>query len=164
MRPRRCRCWSCSTVRRARSRIRRALPRCSLERIRRGQKRKLTILVATSGDTGSAVAAAFHGKPWVDVAVLYPQGRVSDRQAQQLACWGGNVRTFAVRGSFDDCQRIVKEAFADPALAETHQLSSANSINIGRLLPQMVYFARRVCSCGARAAGVPTSSCRRQSR
>ncbi|HKR34575.1 MAG TPA: threonine synthase [Steroidobacteraceae bacterium] len=113
-----------------------------LERIRRGQRRKLTMLVATSGDTGGAVAAAFHNKPWVDVAVLYPQGRVSERQAQQLACWGGNVRTFAVRGSFDDCQRIVKEAFADPALAETHQLSSANSINIGRLLPQMVYFAQ----------------------
>jgi threonine synthase len=113
-----------------------------MERIRRDQRRKLTILVATSGDTGSAVAAAFHGKPWVDVAVLYPQGKVSDRQAQQLACWGGNVRTFAVRGTFDDCQRIVKEAFADPALSETHQLSSANSINIGRLLPQMVYFAQ----------------------
>jgi threonine synthase len=113
-----------------------------LERIRSGQRRKLTILVATSGDTGAAVAAAFHNKPWVDVAVLYPQGRVSERQAQQLACWGGNVRTFAVRGSFDDCQRMVKEAFADPALAETHQLSSANSINIGRLLPQMVYFAQ----------------------
>jgi threonine synthase len=113
-----------------------------LERIRSGQRRKLTILVATSGDTGAAVAAAFHNKPWVDVAVLYPQGRVSERQAQQLACWGGNVRTFAVRGSFDDCQRMVKEAFADPSLAETHQLSSANSINIGRLLPQMVYFAQ----------------------
>jgi threonine synthase len=113
-----------------------------MERIRRDQRRKLTILVATSGDTGSAVAAAFHGKPWVDVAVLYPQGKVSDRQAQQLACWGGNVRTFAVRGTFDDCQRMVKEAFADPGLAQTHQLSSANSINVGRLLPQMVYFAQ----------------------
>lgn len=113
-----------------------------LERIRRNQKRKLTILVATSGDTGAAVAAAFHDKPWVGVAVLYPQGKVSERQAHQLACWGGNVRTFAVRGTFDDCQRMVKEAFADPALAQTHQLSSANSINIGRLLPQMVYFAK----------------------
>jgi threonine synthase len=113
-----------------------------MERIRRGQRRKLTILVATSGDTGAAVAAAFHNKPWVDVAVLYPKDRVSARQAHQLACWGGNVRTFAVQGSFDDCQRIVKEAFADPALAETHQLSSANSINIGRLLPQMAYYAQ----------------------
>lgn len=113
-----------------------------LERIRRNEPRKLTILVATSGDTGGAVAAAFHNKPWVEVAVLYPKGLVSDRQAQQLSCWGGNVRTFAVDGSFDDCQRMVKEAFLDPSLKESHQLSSANSINIGRLLPQMVYYAK----------------------
>jgi threonine synthase len=113
-----------------------------MERIRRGEQRKLTILVATSGDTGGAVAAAFHNKPWVDVVVLYPKGLVSERQAQQLSCWGGNVRTFAVNGSFDECQRIVKEAFMDPALRESHQLSSANSINIGRLLPQMVYYAK----------------------
>ena len=113
-----------------------------LERIRRDSARKLTILVATSGDTGGAVAAAFHGRPWVDVVVLYPHGLVSQRQAQQLACWGGNVRTFAVRGTFDDCQRMVKEAFMDPALAESHRLSSANSINVGRLLPQMVYYAK----------------------
>lgn len=113
-----------------------------LERIRRGSAKKLTILVATSGDTGGAVAAAFHGRPWVDVVVLYPKGLVSQRQAQQLSCWGGNVRTFAVHGTFDDCQRMVKEAFQDPALAQTHQLSSANSINVGRLLPQMVYYAK----------------------
>jgi threonine synthase len=106
-----------------------------------GFGRKVTILVATSGDTGGAVAAAFHRRPWVDVVLLYPKGLVSPRQAQQLACWGENVRTFAVRGTFDDCQRIVKEAFQDPALAATHQLSSANSINVGRLLPQMVYYA-----------------------
>ena len=112
-----------------------------LERIRRAAERKLTILVATSGDTGGAVAAAFHNRPWVDVVVLYPKGLVSQRQAQQLACWGGNVRTFAVHGTFDDCQRMVKEAFLDPSLAKTHQLSSANSINVGRLLPQMVYYA-----------------------
>lgn len=114
----------------------------TMERIRREETRKLTILVATSGDTGGAVAAAFHNKPWVDVVVLYPNGLVSERQAQQLACWGGNVRTFKVNGSFDDCQRMVKEAFLDPALEESHQLSSANSINIGRLLPQMVYYAK----------------------
>jgi threonine synthase len=113
-----------------------------LERIPHNARRKLTILVATSGDTGAAVAAAFHNRPGCEVIVLYPQGLVSERQAQQLACWGGNVRTFAVRGSFDDCQRVVKEAFLDPALAETHQLSSANSINIGRLLPQMSYYAQ----------------------
>lgn len=113
----------------------------ALERLHGSRDRKVTILVATSGDTGGAVAAAFHRRPWVDVVLLYPKGLVSPRQAQQLACWGENVRTFAVRGTFDDCQRIVKEAFRDPALAATHQLSSANSINAGRLLPQMVYYA-----------------------
>jgi threonine synthase len=114
----------------------------TMERIRRNEPKKLTILVATSGDTGGAVAAAFHGKPWVDVVVLYPKGLVSERQAQQLACWGGNVRTFSVNGTFDECQRMVKEAFLDPSLQESHQLSSANSINVGRLLPQMVYYAK----------------------
>lgn len=113
-----------------------------LERLRHEAPRPLTILVATSGDTGGAVAAAFHRRPGVEVAVLYPRGLVSARQAQQLACWGDNVRTFAVHGTFDDCQRMVKEAFLDPGLTATHELSSANSINIGRLLPQMVYYAR----------------------
>lgn len=112
-----------------------------LERIRRRAARKLTVLVATSGDTGSAVAAAFHGRPWVDVVLLYPKGLVSPRQAHQLACWDGNVRTFAVAGTFDDCQRIAKAAFRDPALARALDLSSANSINLGRLLPQMAYYA-----------------------
>lgn len=106
-----------------------------------GGARKLTVLVATSGDTGAAVAAAFHRAAWADVVLLYPRGLVSPRQAHQLACWGGNVRTFAVRGTFDDCQRMVKEAFADDTLSSTFSLSSANSINIGRLLPQMVYYA-----------------------
>lgn len=114
----------------------------TLARIRRGAKKKLTILVATSGDTGGAVAAAFHRRPEFNVVVLYPKGQVSPRQAQQLACWGDNVSTYCVRGTFDDCQRMVKEAFLDPALAESHQLSSANSINVGRLLPQMVYYAK----------------------
>jgi len=113
----------------------------ALERVPRARGQKVTILVATSGDTGGAVAAAFHGRPWVDVVLLYPDGLVSPRQAQQLACWGGNVRTFAVQGTFDDCQRVVKEAFQDRALSAAHGLSSANSINIGRLLPQMVYYA-----------------------
>ncbi len=114
----------------------------SLERIRAGKPRRLSILVATSGDTGGAVAAAFHRRPWVEVGVLYPKGLVSQRQAAQLACWGDNVRTFSVHGTFDECQRMVKEAFADASLAQTHELSSANSINIGRLLPQMVYYVR----------------------
>jgi len=103
--------------------------------------RPLTILVATSGDTGGAVAAAFHRRPWARVVVLYPQGLVSPRQEQQLTCWGDNVRALAVKGTFDDCQRLVKQAFADPALRARLELSSANSINIGRLLPQAVYYA-----------------------
>ena len=114
----------------------------SLERIPRVDPRRLTILVATSGDTGGAVAAAFFQRPWVDVVVLYPKGLVSARQEKQLACWGGNVRTLAVAGTFDDCQRMVKEAFVDPALARDLRLSSANSINVGRLLPQMAYYAQ----------------------
>jgi threonine synthase len=103
--------------------------------------RPLTILVATSGDTGGAVAAAFHGRPGIEVAVLFPKGLVSPTQERQLTCWGGNVKSFAVRGTFDDCQRLVKQAFLDPQLREHTELSSANSINLGRLLPQAVYYA-----------------------
>ena len=114
----------------------------TLERIPREDPRRLTILVATSGDTGGAVAAAFHKRPSVDVVVLYPRGLVSARQEKQLACWGENVRTLSVAGSFDDCQRMVKEAFVDPRLTRDLLLSSANSINVGRLLPQMAYYAR----------------------
>jgi threonine synthase len=103
--------------------------------------RPVTILVATSGDTGGAVAAAFHGRPWARVVVLFPRGLVSPRQQQQLTCWGDNVRALAVAGTFDDCQRLVKQAFADADLQRRFELSSANSINIGRLLPQTVYYA-----------------------
>jgi len=101
--------------------------------------RPLTILVATSGDTGGAVAAAFHGRPRFRVGILFPKGQVSPRQRHQLTCWGGNVRSFEVEGSFDQCQALVKGAFADPAISARHRLGSANSINIGRLLPQVVY-------------------------
>ncbi len=103
--------------------------------------RALTILVATSGDTGGAVAAAFHGRPGVRVAVLFPKVRVSPTQERQLTCWGGNVHSLAVRGTFDDCQRLVKQAFVDEGLKDRSRLSSANSINLGRLLPQCVYYA-----------------------
>jgi len=109
--------------------------------LRQGAERPLTILVATSGDTGGAVAAAFYQRPGVEVAVLFPKGLVSPTQERQLTCWGGNIRSLSVRGTFDDCQRLVKEAFGDAALATRAQLSSANSINLGRLLPQMVYYA-----------------------
>ncbi len=110
-------------------------------RLRAREERPLTILVATSGDTGGAVAAAFHGQPGVEVAVLFPKGLVSPTQQRQLTCWGGNVRSLAVRGTFDDCQRLVKAAFLDTELKERRLLSSANSINLGRLLPQSTYYA-----------------------
>ncbi|HEX6037672.1 pyridoxal-phosphate dependent enzyme, partial [Longimicrobium sp.] len=113
----------------------------TMSRIGGEDARPLTILVATSGDTGGAVAAAFHGRPGVEVAVLYPAGMVSPRQEKQLTTWGGNVRAFAVRGAFDDCQRLVKAAMADDELRAARRLSSANSISIGRLPPQMAYYA-----------------------
>ncbi|NBC87741.1 MAG: threonine synthase [Bacteroidetes bacterium] len=113
----------------------------SLSRLNRSATEPLTILVATSGDTGAAVAAAFWKKPNVEVIVLYPKGRVSDRQEKQLTGWGANVQTIAVRGVFDDCQRLVKAAFQNDTWQNRKRLSSANSINIGRLLPQMTYYA-----------------------
>jgi threonine synthase len=101
----------------------------------------LCVLVATSGDTGGAVAAAFAGRPGMRVAVLFPSGRVSARQEQQLCCWGDNVLALKVNGSFDDCQALVKAALADEELKKRYRFSSANSINIGRLLPQASYYA-----------------------
>ncbi len=101
-----------------------------------------TVLVATSGDTGGAVAAAFHRLPGFRVVILYPDGRVSARQAHQLGAFGDNVRALRVAGSFDDCQRLVKQAFGDRALRARVPLVSANSISLGRLLPQATYFAR----------------------
>jgi threonine synthase len=103
--------------------------------------RPLTILVATSGDTGGAVAAAFHRREGIRVGVLFPRGQVSARQQQQLTCWGDNVRAFDVDGTFDDCQAVVKAAFNDRGLRARHRLSAANSINVGRLLPQVAYHA-----------------------
>jgi threonine synthase len=103
--------------------------------------RPLTILVATSGDTGGAVAAAFHRRPGTRVGVLFPKGQVSPRQQHQLTCWGGNIRAFEVDGAFDECQALVKAAFTDPGLEGRHRLTAANSINIGRLLPQVAYHA-----------------------
>lgn len=113
---------------------------CSMEKLLEKHGRKLTILVATSGDTGGAVAAAFHGRKGISVKVLFPKGRVSERQKKQLTCWGGNIESYEVDGSFDDCQKMVKSAFMDASLKDWG-LSSANSINLGRLLPQSVYYA-----------------------
>lgn len=116
----------------------------------------LTILVATSGDTGGAVAAAFYRRPGLAVRVLFPQGGVSPRQKRQLTCWGGNVSSYEVRGSFDDCQRLVKAAFRDESLVRRYRLSSANSINLGRLLPQMAYYVHASALYRAER-GVPPS-------
>jgi threonine synthase len=99
------------------------------------------VLVATSGDTGGAVAAAFSRKTKIRVAILYPKGKISSAQEQQLTCWGDQVTAFSVLGDFDDCQKIVKAAFQDAELQERFSLISANSISLGRLLPQMVYYA-----------------------
>ncbi len=100
-----------------------------------------TIVVATSGDTGAAVAAAFHRRPGFRVAILYPDGKVSPRQAHGLECWGDNVRTYRVAGTFDDCQRLAKQALSDATLRATTPLGTANSISLGRLLPQAAYYA-----------------------
>ncbi|QCR21833.1 threonine synthase [Pontibacter sp. SGAir0037] len=102
--------------------------------------RPVTVLVATSGDTGSAVANGFLGVENIEVVILYPNGGVSDIQEMQFTTLGQNIKAVAVEGVFDDCQALVKQAFADEELAKEMQLSSANSINVARWLPQMVYY------------------------
>ena len=102
-------------------------------------KRKLLILTATSGDTGSAIANAFYDLDNIEVAVLFPEKEVTDRQRKQMTTLGKNVKIIAIDGKFDDCQALVKQAFSDPKL-DYLSLSSANSINIGRLVPQIVYY------------------------
>jgi threonine synthase len=128
----------------------------SMQRLEAGSAQPLTILVATSGDTGGAVAAAFHLRPWVRIVILYPKGLVSPRQEQQLTCWGDNVISLRIDGTFDDCQRLVKEAFVDFALRAKHRFSSANSINIGRLLPQMVYYVASSLDVERRTGAKPS--------
>jgi threonine synthase len=100
---------------------------------------RLNILVATSGDTGSAVGEAFKGVAGIDVTILYPETEVSRRQKKQLDTIGGNVRALCVQGKFDDCQNLVKQVFSDPQLVKFN-LTSANSINFGRILPQIIYY------------------------
>ncbi|ACF12303.1 threonine synthase [Chlorobaculum parvum NCIB 8327] len=105
------------------------------------ESRMITVLVATSGDTGSAVAYGFHGIPNTRVVLLYPSGKVSHLQEQQLTTAGDNVHALEVKGDFDDCQRLVKQAFVDQSLRQKLTLTSANSINISRLIPQSFYYA-----------------------
>ena len=116
----------------------RFMARC-LSYFNRNQKNKVTVLVATSGDTGGAVADGFLGVKGVDVVILYPSGKVSDIQEKQLTTLGQNITALEVDGVFDDCQDMVKQAFLDVEL-QSQQLTSANSINVARWLPQMFYF------------------------
>jgi threonine synthase len=123
----------------------------ALGRLTRERGRGLLVLTATSGDTGSAIAHAFLGVPGIRVVVLFPIHEVSDRQRRQMTTLGGNIATIALESKFDNCQALVKQAFADPALLDLN-LTSANSINIGRLLPQSVYYiyaAARLADIGA---------------
>ena len=118
----------------------------------------LTVLVATSGDTGSAVAHAFYRVPNTRVVILYPDGRVSPTQEAQLTMFNGeraNVRAYAVAGSFDDCHRLTRETFGDADLRRAMRLTSANSVNVGRLLPQMVYYFHAVAQLMAAGALAP---------
>jgi len=106
----------------------------------KGENKKITILVATSGDTGGAVASGFYDTPGIEVIILYPKGKVSDLQEKQLTTLGKNIHALEIEGTFDDCQAIVKEAFLDKELNKIYDLSSANSINIARLIPQTFYY------------------------
>lgn len=111
-----------------------------MEYLTRDDEGLLTVLVATSGDTGGAVASAFHGVPGTRVVILYPRGKVSGLQEKQLTTLGGNITALEVDGTFDDCQRLVKSAFLDREMSEKMNLTSANSINISRLVPQSFYY------------------------
>ncbi|HEV2984458.1 MAG TPA: threonine synthase [Vicinamibacterales bacterium] len=115
----------------------------------------LTVLAATSGDTGSAVAHAFHRVPHTRVVILYPDGRISPTQEAQLTMFNGertNVRAYAVSGSFDDCHRLTRQAFGDAELRTQMRLTSANSVNVGRLLPQTIYYFHAVAQLRAQSA------------
>lgn len=135
----------------------RFMARLFSEKARKEQK-KVTILVATSGDTGSAVAHGFYRVPGVDVCLLYPKGKVSRLQEMQMTTLGDNITAIEVDGVFDDCQKLVKQAFMDNELNRKMQLSSANSINIARLLPQSFYYAFAYAELAKQGRGRPVFS------
>ena len=108
--------------------------------VKKGKLGKITVLVATSGDTGGAVANGFLGVEGIEVVILYPKGKVSEIQEKQLTTLGQNITALEVDGNFDDCQDMVKKAFSDSEISEKRQLTSANSINVARWLPQMFYY------------------------
>lgn len=107
---------------------------------KKSQQQRLIVLTATSGDTGSAVAHGFYKKPGIEVVILYPRGKVSKFQEQHMTTLGGNIHALEIDGCFDDCQRLVKKAFLDQHLTKKLSLTSANSINIARLIPQSFYY------------------------
>ena len=119
---------------------------------------KLTILVATSGDTGGAVASGFYEVPGIDVKILFPKGKVSELQELQMCTFGSNIEAIEVEGNFDDCQDLVKNAFIDEDITTKIRLSSANSINIARLLPQMIYYFKSVLELGKAHFIVPSGN------
>lgn len=123
------------------------------DRIAKG--RPLSVLVATSGDTGGAVGCAAEGRSSVRAVILFPKGRVSPFQERQLTCWGDQVLAIEVDGDFDDCQRLVKSAFAEESLSAEHRLTSANSINFGRLMPQLAYAAHAAVRLFAQTGEMP---------
>ena len=118
--------------------------------LNRDENQKVTVLVATSGDTGSAVANGFLGVEGVEVVILYPSGKVSQIQEQQLTTLGQNITALEVKGTFDDCQAMVKGAFVDPDLQQKLRLTSANSISLGRLIPQSFYYFYTLSQLGHR--------------
>jgi len=120
----------------------------------RGTDCERTVLVATSGDTGSAVASGFFNVPGIRVVILYPSGQVSQVQEKQLTTYGGNIIALEVQGSFDDCQRLVKLSFADAELRSQRLLTTANSINVARLLPQSFYYVHGYTGLGTKSAEV----------
>ena len=122
--------------------------------LNRGEKKLLTILVATSGDTGGAVADGFYDIEGIEVFILYPSGGVSELQEKQLTTYGKNIHAIEIKGTFDDCQRLVKSAFLDNELSSIYRLSSANSINIARLIPQMVYYFDSFSKINSRSKNV----------
>jgi threonine synthase len=128
----------------------------------RDENKETTVLAATSGDTGSAVASAFFNRKGINVVILYPSGKVSEIQEKQLTTMGGNITTLEIDGDFDDCQRLVKLAFADEDLSRRFNLTSGNSINLGRLFPQSFYyfhaFSQLPVNCKPVAFSVPSGN------
>ncbi len=128
-----------------------------MEYFNRGGRSVMKVIVATSGDTGSAVAAGFSGIPGVEVYVLFPRGRVSPLQQKQITTWGGNINAISIEGSFDDCQKLARRALADSDLNKGFTITSANSINLARLIPQSVYYFHAVAGLGE-GGGAPCFS------